>query len=311
MKVSPTHWPPLPTSSRRYSWYSFDRRVTVLPEGLRQLKNHCDLTGNRTCDLPACTLNNSESGQKNFSVPLPTATVPRCPFNLMLIRSTGQSRCFGEQINVLPAPRHYAVPAGSNVYSWREWAVLVESNVLLLLQWAVSQQAAVQLDRCRSAFSLTREKQQSSLFFRHTKLFYVPSAFQWTACNPVRGWLSHHWRSPYLCATATWQALGCHRALDLSMITHHRVVTGLFIAPISCHAPHGTLKDTKSDHSSSSKVAAGAFFLWLTCWLSYWLAKVSPTCPDPPPINPLKPKRRPLYLKPQCVSRCKHFSYRL
>jgi len=29
------------------------------------------------------------------------------------------------------------------------------------------------------------------------------------------------------------------------------------------------------------------------------------------PINPLKTKRRPLYLKTQSVPRCKHFSFRL
>ena len=81
--------------------------------------------------------------------------------------------------------------------------------------------------------------------------------------------------------------------------------------PVSFHEPNGTLKDTESDHSSSSKVAAGTFFLWITGWLSYWLAKGSPTNADPPPINRLKPKRSPLYLKAQSVQRSKHFSFRL
>jgi hypothetical protein len=135
--VSPTHRPPLPPSPRRYPWYSFlyrlSRRQGHGAAGrIMSIKNLSGPIGNRTCDLPACRLNNSECGQKNFSV-LPTAKVPRCPLNLTLVRPKGQSRCFGEQINLLPTSSHYAVPAGSSVDSWREWAVLVEKNSLLLL----------------------------------------------------------------------------------------------------------------------------------------------------------------------------------
>jgi len=83
------------------------------------IKNLSGPMGNRTSDLPACAVNNSESGQKNFSVPLPTTKVLRCPLN-MTVGPMGQSRCFREHINMLPAPSHYAVPAGSSVDSSRE-----------------------------------------------------------------------------------------------------------------------------------------------------------------------------------------------
>jgi hypothetical protein len=43
--------------------------------------------------LPEGSLNNSESGQKNFSVPLPTAKVPNRPLNWTLVVPKGRSGC--------------------------------------------------------------------------------------------------------------------------------------------------------------------------------------------------------------------------
>ena len=52
---------------------------------IMSIKNLSGPTGNRTSDLPACRVNNSEGGQKHFSVHLPTAKVPRCPLNMALV----------------------------------------------------------------------------------------------------------------------------------------------------------------------------------------------------------------------------------
>ena len=60
-------------------------------------------------------------------------------------------------------------------------------------------------------------------------------------------------------------------------------------------------------------------FYWKLKFLARFSKKYSNTlfffnfakAPKPQFINPLKPKRRPLYLKPQSVPRCKHFSSRL
>jgi hypothetical protein len=64
-----------PFTPQEYSWYSFlleavDPRAIVRLGGLGQLKNH-DLTGNRTRDLPDCSI-----------VPQPT-TLPRAPSDSM------------------------------------------------------------------------------------------------------------------------------------------------------------------------------------------------------------------------------------
>jgi len=94
-----------PVPPRRYPWYSFLHRLSR-PQGysaagrIMSIKNLSDPIENLTCGLPACRLNNSDSGRMNFSVPLPTAKVTRCPFNLTLLMPKGQSSCFGEQINI-------------------------------------------------------------------------------------------------------------------------------------------------------------------------------------------------------------------
>jgi hypothetical protein len=85
--VSPTHRPPLPP--RKYSWYSFLLRGWVDPRAIVRLKRLCqginsnDTIGNRTHDVPVCSV-----------VPQPTAP-PRAPdHSVLILYITTQSTVF-------------------------------------------------------------------------------------------------------------------------------------------------------------------------------------------------------------------------